>query len=312
MPAVLINFPFSAIVDGILSFLHYSFKTPGITPSEYRWDPDDRKSFIRICAPFVIDNEKPMSAPFIVVERGAFQFANRAIDNLKNGEANIMERMEKVDWADGTVNIICGSGVAGEASSLANFIAILMQSERHGIASTLRFVRNLKYLDVSPEIPIVKNTEVRRWEVTLRIFVSLQMGWLTYYSGETPWNKAGIKAISPTPLTTSNVGRTTQGSDLIVDTTKNFGFNPDSNPRLLQPEVSKGWYYLRMPGLPPDNNLDVELFTLAEVVDNHTLRVFYHDAQNQLVPWSAPATATNFQYELLWNNLNIHMEFPKP
>ena len=124
MPALLLNFPASAVVDVLLSYVQWVFGNPDLIPDDYRWTVEDRDSKIRISAPFVIDNEKPMSAPFIVVERGGFVFANRVIDNLKGADANVMTNREKVDWMDGTMNVICGSGSAGEASSLSNFLFI--------------------------------------------------------------------------------------------------------------------------------------------------------------------------------------------
>lgn len=300
----LINFPLSAVVDGIISYIQFLFGNPDITPAEYRWSSDDRQSRIRISGVFVLDNQKPMSAPFIVVERGAFNFANRTLDNLKNGTENAMETTEHVDWCDGSINIICGSGVAGEASSIANYIALSMQSDRHGIMSTLRFVRNMYYIDVSPEIPVVKDTEIRRWEVTLRIFVSLQMGWVkTIIDPLTKWEKAAIKTISD--FDSSETGIVVEGSDLLVDVNKNFGTTVGSDPQLLAQELSRKWYYIKF----SDND---ELFPVSEIVDSHTLRLLHHDEDNNPIPWSCPESESDVSYSLLWNSVHIYMELPKP
>jgi len=305
MPAPLINFPASSVVDCILSYLQFEFGNPEITPAEYRWNVDNRMSKIRISAPFVIDNEKPMSAPFIVVERGPLSFANRTLDNVKSGGPNTLENIEKVDWLDGTINVICGAGVAGEASSMANFLAIMIQADRHGIIKNSHFIRNLNYLDMSPEIPVVKDTEVRRWEVTLRLKVSLQIGWLNAIMEPVLWTAAAIYETGSPPVTFSNHGIISEGLSTLFDNTKDFGPYITNNPQLLQQEFTRGLYYIRF-----RDNAYQQLYTIVEIVDNHTLRLQTHDANNDPVPWVAAESATDVEYDLLWNTLHVHMELP--
>lgn len=302
-PAIAKNFPLSLIVDGLISYLQWAFNNPDIIPPEYRWESDERASHIRICAPFVIDNQKPMSAPFIVVERGAFEFANRTIDNLRSKSVPDGENTEKVDWADGAINITFGSGVASEASCLANIVAILMQSDRHGIMSTLRFVRNLKYSTVGPEVPVVKYAEVHRWEVTLQLIVSLQFGWIHTQKEIEPWNKADI--INTNAGTFSEHGATTEGSDIFVDSTKDFGTSIDNDPQLLPSELSRKYYYIRF-----SDNANNQLYTIKEIVDNHSLRLVTHDVNDVEVPWVAEESATDLDYTLLWNHVHVHVKIP--
>lgn len=299
------NFPLALIVDGILSYLQWAFGNPEIVPPEFRWDENDRSSRIRISAPFVIDNEKPMSAPYIVVERTGFTFANRAIDNQRSRSFPTGETDERVDWMDGGINITFGSGVASEASCLANIVALLLQSNRHGIASTLRFVRSLKYVSIGPEIPVVKYAEVHRWEVTLQLFVSIQFGWIVNQKDLEPWNSADIINTRQPSEMFSETGETTQGSDLLVDTSQDFGVLTTNDPQLLPAELSKKWYYIRF----SDNEND-QLYPIVEIVDNHTLRLVTHDANDSEVPWSASETATNLSYDLLWNHVHVHVKIP--
>lgn len=305
MPVPLINFPLSAVVDGILSYLHFVFKTPDITPAEYRWNEDDRKSLIRISGTFVIDNQKPMSAPFIVVERASFATPQIAIDNLKSGGPNTDDNRSYVQLFDGSINIIVGSGVAGEASSIANFLAINIQADRHGIMETTKFIRNMYVAGVGPEVPVVKDSEVRRWEVTVSVFCSLQVGWIkAYMEPLTVWNKAGIKVANVhEPL--SDKGQLTESSDLLVDMTKDFGPYVANDPQLLEQELEKGWYYIKF-------KEDEYQFTykIVEVVDNHTLRLQSHDADDNPVPFSAVETASDVEYTLLWNSLHVHVNIP--
>lgn len=303
MSAPMINFPLSVIVDGLLSYVQWIFGNPEITPSEYRWNIDDRKSLIRICGPFVIDNEKPMSAPFVVIERGSFAFANQTINNLKSGDSNTFENSHYSDWMDGTINVIVGSGAAGEASSIANFLAIMFQSERQTIKGAIKCLRRMDYLDVSAEIPVVKDTQIRRWEVTLRLSVSLQQGWINKLRGTTLFSKASIKAIKD--FVYSNKGSTTLGADTLVDATKDFGFLTTNDPQFVETEFTKGWYYVKL-----KDNVHDSILKVLEIVDNHTLKLGFHDENDVPAAWSAPETASDVEYDILWNNMHLSVELP--
>jgi len=302
-PALTTAFPISVLVDGILSFLQWAFGNPDMIPPEYRWDADNRASRIRISAPFVIDNEKPMSAPFIVVERSTFVFANRTLDNLRRQDAPDATNTERVDWMNGGVSITCGSGVASEASCLSNIIALLLQANRHEIMAKLRFVRNLNYVSIGPEVPIVKYAEVHRWEVTLQMNMSLQFGWIVTQKELTQWNKFDV--INEESQLFSDKGAMVEGSDLFVDTTKDFGTLVTNDPQLLPAELSKKYYYIRL-----SDNENAQLYPIAEIVDNNTLRLVTHNASDAEVPWAAPSTSSDVEYDLLWNTVHIHTKIP--
>jgi len=306
MTASLVNFPIATVVDCIISYLQFVFSNEDISPDAYRWNENDRESNIRISGPFVIDNEKPMSAPFIVVERGAFQFANQTIDNFKEGTANTFEQKTFSDWADGSLNIICGSGVASEASTLANFLAIIFQGNRHGIIKGSPFIRNLNYIGIGPEIPVVKDSEVRRWEVTLSLRVSIQLGWLQKLREPTLWESAAVYNIRRPAEAFSDSGQITQGQSNLYDAEKSFGFSESNDPQLLEKEFNNGWYYIRF----RDNQYD-QLYTITEIIDENTLKLQTHDENNDPTPWIAEESANDVEYDLFWNQLNIHMELPK-
>jgi len=305
MTVPLIHFPLSAIVDGALSYLHYIFANPEVTPPEYRWNTDDRQSKIRISAPFVVDNEKPMSAPFIVVERGPFTFSNSTINNVRSADANVFTNMKKVDWMDGPLNIICGSGVAGEASSLAHFVAIMLQADRTGIKETLGFVRDLHYVDISPEIPVFKDTEVKRWEVTLRVQFSLQFAWLKSDMDVTQWNKFSLRTVGEDSVAFSEAGKVKRGESYLIDSTKDFGLLVTNNPQLLEAELDKGWYYIKFA-----DNANDQLYTITEIINNHTLKLQTHDEDDEPVDWVATKSESNLEYDLLWNTIHVHIELP--
>ena len=303
MPAPFINFPLKAIVDGVISYTQYLFTNEDITPPSYRYSTDDRASRIRIQGPFVIDNEKPMSAPFIVIERGTFAFSNSIIDNLKSATPNTFEMKQKVDIMDGYINVIVGSRSAGEASNIANFLAISYQSDRHGIASELKFVRNFNYVDVSPEIPVFKDAEVRRWEVTLRLMVSMQIGWATTLREPEPWNKASIYAVNSDWGSSSITGIVAEGVDTLTDANANFGLLETSDPRLIEKELQEGYYYIKFAE-------DDQFYPVADIVDPNTLQLLTHDTNGDPVPYSAPASAVDLEYELYWNCVHIRGDIP--
>jgi hypothetical protein len=303
MPASFVNFPVAAVIDSLLSYLQHLFSNPELTPSDYRWNVDGRKSKIRIGAPFVIDNDKPMSAPFIVVERGGLIADDRIIDNLKSGVPNLQNNKESVSIFDGYINIICGSRVGSEASTIANFISMMIQADRHGIINNVNFIRNLKQYDIGPEIPVIKDTEVRRWEVTSRFSVSLQLGWITGETETVLWKKAeiieGNRVNEDNPFSSS--GSVEINKDLLVDTTKDFGPYLTNNPQLLDVELEKGWYYIRF-----KDNTYHQLYNIVEIVDNHTLKLTTHDVNENTVPWISTETKTDVEYDLLWNSLHLH------
>ena len=311
MPASMLNFPLANIVDALLSYTQHLFSNIELTPADYRWSADDRASKIRICAPFVIDNEKPMSAPFIVIERGGFEFEDRVMDNLKSADANTFLDPNYVTICNGMVNVTVGSGVASEASSIANFIALMYQADRHGIIKVVNFLRNLKHTSVGPEIAVIKDTEVRRWEVTVTLFISLQMGWISTLKDIGPvWNKFamyGTETVDQSPLSSSGI--ISEGSDLLTDSTKHFGLLNTDDPQLLEQELAKGWYYIRFKNI--GNEEPDQIYPVAEIVDERTLRLLTHDANNAPVAWSAPASLTNVEYDLYWNNIHLYVEVPK-
>ena len=301
MPTSLENFPLAVLTDGIISYVQYLFGNPKITPSEYRWNTNDRESRITISGPFVIDNERPNSAPFIVVERTPFTFQNRTIDNLKSAANNTFEDDEKVVIADGGITITIGSQVASEASSIANFLAIQLQADRHGIMTTLGFLRNLKISGISNETPVYKDSEVRRWTVTLNVFASLQMGWKYEYEPGTPWKQLELRAIDNEYKFLSK-GSVESGRDIIRDSTADFGFEITDSPQLLRRELEYRWYYIQF----EDSS---KLYVVEEIVSNNELRLSTVDKDGNKIPYSAEESGI-VDYKLLWNSVHLAVNIP--
>ena len=310
MPTTLENFPLANLADGIISYIQWIFGNPEVTPDAYRWNKDDRQSRIVISGPYTIDKEKPMSSPYIVVERTNFRFENRTIDNLKSGQENVFQETDKVVIADGGLSINIGSQVASEASSIANFLAIQLQADRHGIISTLGFVRNLNIESVSPETPGFKDSEIKRWNVVLNVSASLQMGWRTFPIDGDKWEKLSLRAIDTTHFYESSSGNIMTGRDTIIDPHATFGFENTDKPQLLEKEFDKGWYYVLMEDDPTETYYDV-----IEIVNDTELRlgtrVENFDPNNkQYIEFTPEESKVNVKYKLLWNSVHLHVELP--
>ena len=301
MAAIIRNFPLSNVVDGCISYLQFLFANVDIVPDEYRWVEDDRATKIRISGVFVVDDEKPFSAPFIVVERGMFQKDDRIIDNLKKADANTFENKEGNTIWDGSINMIFGGRSSAEVSSLANFVATQIDADRKGIQGTLTFVRNIRSMTVGPEVPTKKRDEIIRWSVTLTLFVSLQMGWRNELIDPLKANHITLKHIAKQFMTEGTAGETTEGEDILVDNTKSFGFTTGDDPQLIQKEFEGGWYYVRF---------DTKLYKVTKIVDEHTLKLVNWDQYQAEIPWEAPETATNVSYQLLWNSIHLSIQVP--
>ena len=148
----------------------------------------------------------------------------------------------------------------------------------------------------------------------MRIFVSLQMGWIEVDREYSAWNKAGMYGVKRIDDSnpTSEHGSITLDSDLFVDTTKDFGVYVTNDPQLLEKELAQGWYAIRFRSTD-NNNLYVtpdQLYTIVEIVDNHTLRLQTHDVDNNPVAWSAPATASDLVSDLTWTHMHLKIEIP--
>ena len=303
MPSDLLHLPFALVVDGFLSFIQNRFLKPEITPPAYRWNPDDTQSRIRISGQYSIDNAKSGSIPSITVRRSGLRFANMGIDNLASADANVLTNAKYEDWADGSIDILCESGVPSEASSLANFLAIEIQANRHGIKYTLPFVRFITYVGVGPEILVEQNAEPRRFQVMLTISVSIYMGWIKKEVAIDPFNKVSIRNISSENTWESSSGIITKNQPFIVDNTADFGLLNTNNPQLLSAELNMKWYYVLIGD-------DDRLYTVEEVINNHQIRLSDRDKNNNVVPYN-PSSSLTTKYRIVWNTIHLNVEIPK-
>lgn len=291
MATSLENFPLALVTDGFLSYLKHIFGSSDHTPSDYRWDKDDRASRITIVSPFVIDNEKPNSVSYITVERGGYGVDNRVLDNLKSSSENVFDITDNVMLTNGTVNLTIGTGVASEASSIANYLMIQLQSDRSSIMEKLGFLRRMQVVSVGPEIPQFKDSKVSRWTVTLTIETSIQMGWIKSTPGDT-WESFEVRAINRDGEYKSTTGSLAEGSSSIIDAGANFGYDINSEPSFIKSEVEKGWYTIKLPGSSVS-------YVLEGVVSPTELIV------KDLLPES---DSSGVEYSVYWNDVHLHVK----
>ena len=70
MATGLINFPLALVTDGLISYLQHVFSSPEHTPSEYRWNANDRSSRI------VFGKDKFLQNIFFFNYRGFYGFTS--------------------------------------------------------------------------------------------------------------------------------------------------------------------------------------------------------------------------------------------
>jgi hypothetical protein len=300
-PLLLQNCPLVSVVDGFISFLQYLFKTPTITPGDFRWSDDQLVSKIFITGPFVIDRARVEGLPTITVSRSPFQFQNQVNDNFASSDPITEENPKHIDLMRGSISVICESGSGPEATSLATFVALMLQANRHQLSARMKsFVHTYRWTGITNETPVQIRDGVTRWQCSVGFDVALKMGWVVTESGLDKFNKAAIYAGD---VQFSSSCQVTAASDQIVDMAANFGTIAGSNPLFLTSELDKKWYFICFAG-------SNKKYTIDSIINNHTLKLTEVDSNGDTVPFN-PATSQFTSYELNWNIIHLYVELPK-
>lgn len=301
MSAVLNRCSLTSLSDGIISFIRHLFATPDITPGEYRWSPDEDATKIFISGPFTYSRQRVGQMPTITVVKGPFIYENRTIDNYKGADANTYENPEHVEILSGPLTIICECGAGDEATSMANYILLELQANRKKIKEQMTFLHRLLWTGISPEQPVKEEAEITRWQATITLQCSIYTGWLIRERGLTAFKKIDINGAESKWL--SSYGSTTQGSDLFVDNSADFGTAITNNPQFLSQELTNKWYYVSFDG--------AKMYKIEQVVNNKTLRLSNVNENGVDVPFNPTETLTNVQYNIYWNNVHLGIRLPK-
>jgi hypothetical protein len=290
------HFPIVSIVEALVDFTRYQFKTPGITPSDWRWDSDPKRSMITIRGDYSLEEIRPDSQPVIAIVRNSFGFSNSSLDNLEKADANTFSNAQKRDWLIGSIDIICASRSKNEADCLASFLALVMQSERHMLRSQLPFLKSLSYAMIGPPTPgAVTDVEIRRWMTTLRLNVELNMAWVTRQSDEVKWEKLNIYTTQNGSAYESDVGTMAEHSSVLVDLTADFGLEVGRAQKFNSAELAQGWYYVFL-------GTDKTRYTIREIVSPTELRLVYQDGG---VDHGLMHEAFAGKYKIVWNNVHF-------
>lgn len=292
----LLNFPLVNIVNALVDFFRYTFTTPGMTPAQWRYDPDMNKSKVIIRGGFGGKDLKVGGAPEIVVARGSFGFSNQLLDNLESADANVFSNMVKRDWLVGSVDVICNTRSQNESDCLASFLAILLQSNRHQIRKQLPFLKDLKYAAIGPSTPGEEDVEQRRWLTTLRLNVELNTNWTTIETQVVTWNQLEMYTVQDGNAYESNTGSVAIASNTLVDVNADFGLVNTSGMQFNSAELAQGWYYVFLDG-------NTTKYKVVDVVDNHTLHIVYED--NRVDHDIDLTEAFAGKYKIVWNNVHF-------
>jgi hypothetical protein len=297
MPAILNRSSQTQLSDGIISFLQYLFKTPEITPAGYRWNSDERQTQIFIGGPFSVTREKVGQLPTITVIRSPFQSKNMVVNHLQSASPNTFENPISIDIIQGMLSIVCECGAGDEAEALAQFIMLEMQANRRELIKEMPFVHRFLGVSVGVETPVKEAAEIERWQAVVSIDVSLYMGWLKFETGLNKFNKAAL--FNAQDFWESDYGSFETGSAIITDDSADFGFLTANNPRLLEAEFNKRWYYVLADG---------RKLTVEEIISNKKLRLSVVDADGAIVPFASQETK-KINYKLVWNTVHVYTEF---
>ena len=308
MPAPQRGYPIANVVSFLLGYLQeLIFSNPNMVNANWAYDRNnERGSRIRISGPFVIDNQKPYSQPFIVIERGEFSFKNRTINDTKRADANTTENEERVLIPDGVVLITCGSAAAAEASSLANFIAIVINAGRESIYKGSRFIRFIRCITIGPEVPVSKGHKIQRYEVTVAFQVGLQFGFT--YSPQDPqkFNKFSLSAVKKPYEYISLTGSVTLGSPIFSDFKTRFGEDILFYPQ----ELANNWYKVFIKSKPElELVIDSINYEPAEPWGN-SLNIKIRQEDGTYLPWDPDFSLNDISYSIWWNNIHLFFNYP--
>ena len=303
------HYPIAGVVGFLCGFLQeIIFSNPDIAPTVWRYEKSStgRTSKIRISAPFVIDNAKALSQPYVIVERGEFSFNNRVINDSRTAEANTTDEEERVLLPTGVVLMTCGSRSAQEASSLANFITLVINAGKNSIYTGSQFIRLIRTLTIGPEVPVWKGHEVQRYETTIAFEVGLHFAFrLTTIEAE-KMNKFSVEGVRLPYELNGTKGEFTQGSGVFTDTTVKFGEDVLFEPGAL----SEKMYQVGFPGGNPRVYIDSINYEPGESYGYSLNLVTVDETGKVFTPYAAPADAENLEYVIKWNEFKLFFNYP--
>lgn len=309
MAAPQMGYPIGNVTNFILGYLkNIIFNNPDMVNANWEYIPgNDRASKIRISGPFVIDDQKPYSQPFIVVERGEFSFKNRVVNDIKKADPNTTENEERVLIPDGVVMITCGSASSLEASSLANFVLIALNAGREkSVYAGSKFIRFLRCVTVGPEVPVSKGNKIHRYEVTVAFQVGLQFGIATLPDDPQKFNKFSLSAVKKPYEYNGSHGEIVNGSPIFTDNKTKFG----EDVLFYQQELDDNWYKVFVRSRPElELVIDSINYEPAQTW-GYSLNIKIRQEDGTYLPWNPDFDMSDVEYSIWWNNVHLFFNYP--
>jgi len=269
--------PSGKLTSMLISYLQHIFSDEELVTPMYLWNKDQKVSRIRISSVFVVNNETPLSSPYITVRRGSHNFLRVGIDDFIEGDNITLER--KSAPLEGNVMFTVGARSSIEASNIAQFIAEYLQTERHGIIHKSGFLRNFKIIGVGEEVPKVVDSVVHRYEVSVPAFSSSMYISSRDYTAGDPFNMTEFLGYDKISDKSSCV----LDANVLTDLNKTFG-------------ESYSYDYFLEPGKLYYANIDGTSYEIISILSDHS--ILLKDAT------FAPSTTKN--YNIIWNTSGIH------
>lgn len=297
MAANLQNYPVVNVINILVDFLRYIFTQTGLTPTDWRYNDDDKKTRILIRGGFGAMDEIPGMIPEIVVVRNTFGFSNSLMNNLGQADANTFSNVQKIDWMVGSVDVICCSRSQNEADCLASFVSLMIHEHRHQIIQLSQFIKQISYSSMGPATPgEQQDVEMRRWLTTVRFNVELKMKWVSVEPDEVQFDQIDLYTRQNGNAYEMEAGTIDAGSAYLVDETADFGLEFTNGQQLNEVELQQGWYYVFFGDL-------TTRFKIKSIIDNHTLHLVYSDHQTDTdVDLEEASTEP---YKIVWNQAHF-------
>lgn len=298
MAVDLTNFPVVNIVNGLVDFIRYIFRTPGLSPNDWRYSDNPLSSKILIRGGYGSMDIRPGQIPEIIVVRNTFGFSNSTLDNLKSADPNTFSNVEKNDWMVGSVDIICGSRSQNEADCLASFLSVMIHENRHNLIDQLKFLKQISYASIGPSTPgEQQDVEVRRWLTTLRLNTEIKLNWINLEPDDIKFNQLEIYTRQNGNAYDMEHGTIEKNTSKLVDPDADFGTELSHSEHLDEAELTAGWYYVFLDGYTTK-------FKIAEIVDEHTLKLVYDDKRVD-TELDLPEKIEDVPYKIVWNNVHF-------
>jgi len=272
--------PAAKLTSALISYLQFLFSKVNKVGAMYLWNQDQKLTKIRISSAFVIDVQKPLSNPYITVQRGGMNYQKVAIANFIEGDA-LENKVTKGDFLGGGISITVGARTTIEASNIAHFIAEYMQVDRGQIISKSGMLRNFQVMGVGPETPKVVDSMVHRAEVTISIMAETICLNEVSVLQEGPFNITDILGID----WRSGESKGDVASGVLNIGSKTVGIDNTYDYFLEQVRIDSGEYYAMLNGEP---------FQIGTIVDEHNIGI---------IGCSLNKTV---DYSIIWNSSGIN------